>query len=200
MLRAVRRKGTVTGQGASERVQGSEGSSSTLDEVRRDLAVSLRALGSTFGNPNLRRSLIGLTAFSIREWGGYIALSVFAFDQGGTRMVGVISLVQLIPAAIIAPFGSMLGDRFYVVASGELIVSAYRREVGRHGPGGYSGEIALRRDVPRTATVTAATQTRLLSLERDEFLRAVTGHAPAREAADAVASERIRHLREANPD
>jgi len=87
-----------------------------------------------------------------------------------------------------------------VVASGELIVSADGREVDRHGPGGYVGEIALLRDVPRTATVSAATQTRLLSLERDEFLRAVTGHAPAREAADAVASERIRHLREANPD
>ena len=46
-------------QGASERVQGSDGSSSLLAEVRRDLAVSLRALGSTFGNPNLRRSLTG---------------------------------------------------------------------------------------------------------------------------------------------
>src|SRR3990172_3827840 len=112
MLRAVRRKGTVIGQGASERVQGSEGSSSALAEVRGDLAVSLRALGSTFGNPNLWRSLTGLTAFSICEWGGYIALIVFAFDQGGTRMVGVISLVQLIPAAIIAPLGSVLGDRF----------------------------------------------------------------------------------------
>ena len=56
--------------------------------------------------------MTGLTAFSICEWGGYIALIVFAFDQGGTRMVGVISLLQLIPAAIIAPFGSLLGDRF----------------------------------------------------------------------------------------
>jgi MFS family permease len=93
-----------------------------------------------------------------------------------------------------------VGDRFYVVAVGELIVSVGDREVDRHGPGGYVGEIALLRDVPRTATVTAAAQTRLLSLERDEFLRAVTGHAPAREAADAVAAERIRHLREANPD
>jgi MFS family permease len=37
---------------------------------------------------------------------------VFAFGQGGAAAVGIISLVQLIPAAIIAPLGSVLGDRF----------------------------------------------------------------------------------------
>lgn len=83
-----------------------------LAEIRRDVLASFRALGATFRNANLRRSLIGLTAFSICEWGGYIALVVFAFGQGGTEAVGVIALVQLIPAAIIAPIGSVLGDRF----------------------------------------------------------------------------------------
>ena len=112
MLRGVRRKGAVIDQNASGQAGGSGGPSSALAEFRRDLTVSLRALGAALGNANLRRSLIGLTAFSICEWGGYIALIVFAFDQGGTRMVGVISLVQLIPAAFIAPLGSMLGDRF----------------------------------------------------------------------------------------
>ena len=37
---------------------------------------------------------------------------VFAFGQGGAAAVGIISLVQLIPAGIIAPLGSVLGDRF----------------------------------------------------------------------------------------
>jgi hypothetical protein len=37
---------------------------------------------------------------------------VFAVEEGGAAAIGIISLVQLIPAAVIAPFGSVLGDRF----------------------------------------------------------------------------------------
>ena len=70
MLRGVRRKGAVIDQNASGQAGGSGGPSSALAEFRRDLTVSLRALGAALGNANLRRSLIGLTAFSICEWGG----------------------------------------------------------------------------------------------------------------------------------
>jgi CRP-like cAMP-binding protein len=87
-----------------------------------------------------------------------------------------------------------VGDHFYLVADGTLKVTLNGREVATHGPGGYVGEIALLHDVPRTATVTAMTDARLLSLEREEFLRAVTGHAPSRRAADEVAAERLAEL------
>src|SRR5262249_39167332 len=78
------------------------------------------------------------------------------------------------------------GDSFYVVAEGEVMVAPAGRPVVTVGPGDSFGEIALLRDVPRTATVIARTDAELLVLERDVFIAAVTGHAPSAAAADAV--------------
>ena len=83
------------------------------------------------------------------------------------------------------------GDRFYVVVSGELAVSADGRPLATQGPGDHFGEIALLRDVPRTATVSAKTDAELLALERDDFVSAVTGHAASSEAAEAVVGARL---------
>ncbi len=83
------------------------------------------------------------------------------------------------------------GDRFYLVADGSLEVTVDGATVRTLGPGDHFGEIALLRDVPRTATVAARTDTELYALERDEFIAAVTGHAPSAEAADAVIAQRL---------
>jgi predicted MFS family arabinose efflux permease len=83
------------------------------------------------------------------------------------------------------------GDRFYVVDAGEVEVEIDGRLVRREGPGAAFGEIALLRDLPRTASVRAATDVRLLALERDVFLSAVTGHVRSRTVAEAVVAERM---------
>jgi len=82
------------------------------------------------------------------------------------------------------------GNLFYAIASGEVVV-----EGRRLGPGEFFGEIALLKDVPRTATVTAATDVALLALEREEFIAAVTGHAESAAAADAIVAQRLAPLR-----
>ncbi|MGB2952550.1 MAG: MFS transporter [Gaiellaceae bacterium] len=87
------------------------------------------------------------------------------------------------------------GDRFYVVDQGEVEIVVDDRQPIPHGPGSYFGEIALLRDVPRTATVRARTNVELYALDRDEFIAAVTGHSPSRRAADAVIGERLAAFR-----
>ncbi|MDP9328303.1 MAG: MFS transporter [Actinomycetota bacterium] len=105
---------------------------------------------------------------------------------------------ELLPVAV-EPSGCVMregdpGDRFYVVREGELRVSAGGHEIATVGRGGYVGEIALLRDVPRTATVTAVGAASLYALERDEFLAAVTGHTSSSTAADSAMLMRLQSL------
>jgi MFS family permease len=83
------------------------------------------------------------------------------------------------------------GDRFYVVETGRLQVSVDGKPAGEVGPGDFFGEIALLRDVPRTASVTAESDAQLQALGRDAFLEAVTGNAPSARAADAIVGARL---------
>ena len=83
------------------------------------------------------------------------------------------------------------GDRFYVIESGEVTVSKNGREVATLEHGDFFGEIALLREIPRTATVTVRKDAMLYALERDDFLEAVTGHPQSAEAADAVTRARL---------
>jgi MFS family permease len=87
------------------------------------------------------------------------------------------------------------GDRFYVIAEGRVEVVKDDQVINEEGPGEFFGEIALLRDVPRTATVRAKTDVELRALERDDFIGAVTGHAASAEAADSVVATRLSSLR-----
>jgi len=89
------------------------------------------------------------------------------------------------------------GDCYYAVAAGELAISRDGQllEVVSRGDG--FGEIALIRDIPRQATVTAATDASLYTLHKERFVQAVTGHATA---VSAVGTIITKHLGDDNAD
>jgi MFS family permease len=82
------------------------------------------------------------------------------------------------------------GHHFYVVAGGRAEVAVDDAAAGELGAGDCFGEIALLRDVPRTATVRALESLRLYAIARDDFVAAVTGHAPTLAAAESVMAGR----------
>lgn len=109
---------------------------------------------------------------------------------------------RLIPVSVAAGTqvvcAGEIGDRFYILDEGALDIDVD----GRHeaaGANDYFGEIALLRDMPRTATVTATADSRLYALERADFLAAVTGHSAARAVGQGVVDARLRPKADASP-
>ena len=83
------------------------------------------------------------------------------------------------------------GDRFYVIADGRAAVEVGDEPVRTIEPGDFFGEIALLRDVPRTASVRALTGLRLYALDSDTFVETVTGHAASAKAAGTIVAARL---------
>lgn len=76
------------------------------------------------------------------------------------------------------------GEDFYVVVSGSVRVTQRGEYVRDLGPGSWFGELALLRDTPRTATVTASTDLRLWAVGRQAFLTSVGVNETSRDALD----------------
>jgi MFS family permease len=70
--------------------------------------VTLRALSSRTG---LRRCLVSYALYDLVEFSTWLAIILFAYAEGGAQLAGVAAVVQLLPAAVLAPPLASIGDR-----------------------------------------------------------------------------------------
>jgi len=87
-------------------------------------------------------------------------------------------------------------DRFFLIAKGQLDVSAARHHIATLGPGSHVGEIALLRNVPRTATIVAKNPVELYALTPEDFLTAITSNHASKRAAESTAATRLAELQD----
>ena len=123
-------------------------------------------------------------------------LDLFApLDPGTTEhLAGSLTEVRFAAGDVLVREGEE-SDRFFVLESGLVRVTQTdalgERVLRTEGAGEYFGEIGLLRDVPRTAMITALEDTVVLTLARDDFLRAVSGHRESGLAAEATIRRRL---------
>ena len=96
-----------------------------------------------------------------------------------------------VPARSVVIRQGDVGDRFYVIADGVASISVGRKITERLCSGESFGEIALVRDVPRTATVKAITNLELFVLPAEAFLSAVSGNVLSTAAAEGTVAHRL---------
>lgn len=110
----------------------------------------------------------------LREVHVFADLPLTAFE----RLAGALEPLSYEAGATIMREGEA-GDRFVVIDTGEVEVSAAGKPIQRLGHGAGLGEISLLRRSPRTATVTALTPVTAYAIACSAFVAAVSGPAAA---------------------
>jgi MFS family permease len=106
------------------------------------------------------------------------------------RLARALVEIELPPGHVVIRQGDV-GDRYYLVRSGVVDVRDGKTVLAEIGAGGGFGEIALLRNVPRTASVTTVTDVQLSALDRGAFLAAVAESSSSVTAADALVQARL---------
>jgi hypothetical protein len=107
---------------------------------------------AALGRPPLRRALLAFAVFSVAEWATWVAVLVWGYQRAGVDAAAVLSVVQLVPATLVAPFSSTLGDR---LLRGQALAVGYAAQ----GAAMLATAAAIRADLPLPAVAACATVT-----------------------------------------
>src|SRR5215207_2627352 len=79
--------------------------------LRMRLRAAADAFVSNALNSNLRRAQLSFLGAWTAEWAFTVALGIVAYRDGGAAAVGLVGLVRMVPAAVVAPLATPLADR-----------------------------------------------------------------------------------------
>jgi MFS family permease len=88
------------------------GSAPATRAQRSRLRAAVDAFATNWRNPELRRAQTAFFAAWAAEWAVTVVLAVYAYQRGGATEVGVVALVRVLPAAVVAPLASQYADRW----------------------------------------------------------------------------------------
>jgi CRP/FNR family cyclic AMP-dependent transcriptional regulator len=116
-----------------------------------------------------------------REWASSVRLFMGLSDRQLRSILRTARAVEFDPGDAIVTEGTP-GRSFFLIRSGTAKVSVGGAELAKVGPGSYFGELALIDEGPRTATVTAETQTKTVEVSSSGFSRALSADPEASRA------------------
>jgi MFS family permease len=79
--------------------------------VENRLAAAAAAFVSNARNPNLRRAQLSFLGIWTAGWAFTVGLGIVAYRDGGAAAVGLVGLLRMVPAAVVAPLAAPLADR-----------------------------------------------------------------------------------------
>ena len=68
-------------------------------------------MATVLGSTALLRTQVAYLLFAIAELASWVAILVYAYDQGGATAAGLVAFVQLAPAVVFAPVAATIGER-----------------------------------------------------------------------------------------
>jgi MFS family permease len=150
---------------------------------------ALRVVFRVARDRTLARVQLAYLGYNMGENATWVAIIVYAYGLGGAALAGVVAVVMLVPAGLIAPFAAYAGDRF---RHDRVLLGGYVGQAATFALTAY----ALYADAPAAVTILAATTAAVaVTLTRPAqavLLPAIT-HAPA----DLTAANAVGGLAEA---